>query len=372
MARAKDLRKLACPEKQRLPAATQVCRLFFAAGQGASPRAVARPIVMPKDCSGRIQSRAGVCNGHLVSTVGCANRYTYVDISCRAIAVPRMRIVTYNIQYGKGKDGRFDLPRIAREVEGADLIALQEVERFWQRSGMVDQPAELARLLDGYHWVYGPGIDLAGDGTARRQFGNMLLSRTPILSTRNHLLPKYASLGPMSLQRAALEGVIETEGRALRAYSVHLTHLSAQTRLPQVERLLQIHRDAEREGAAVMGDLKAEWTLDGVPGPMPATAIVMGDFNAEPDSREYECMVGPKSPYGGRMTNPTGFVDAWAGTGLAESSGVTADIDGRPVRLDYCFVSASLAPNLRSCSIDNEATGSDHQPVWVELEGMSG
>ncbi len=51
-----------------------------------------------------------------------------------------MKIVTYNIKFGLGKDGRFDLERIASEVDGADIIALQEVERHWQRSGNDDQP----------------------------------------------------------------------------------------------------------------------------------------------------------------------------------------------------------------------------------------
>ena len=31
-----------------------------------------------------------------------------------------MKIVTYNIQYGRGRDGRFDLDRIADTVSGAD------------------------------------------------------------------------------------------------------------------------------------------------------------------------------------------------------------------------------------------------------------
>ncbi len=39
-----------------------------------------------------------------------------------------MNFVTYNIQFGLGKDGRFDLERIAGEVDGADVIALQEVK----------------------------------------------------------------------------------------------------------------------------------------------------------------------------------------------------------------------------------------------------
>ena len=65
--------------------------------------------------------------------------------------IPAMRIVSYNIQYGRGRDGRFDLDRIAREIAGADLIALQEVERFWTRSGGVDQPRLLARRLTFSH-----------------------------------------------------------------------------------------------------------------------------------------------------------------------------------------------------------------------------
>ena len=50
-----------------------------------------------------------------------------------------MQFVTYNIQYGLGRDGRYDLERTARVIEGADVVALQEVERFWKRSGNVDR-----------------------------------------------------------------------------------------------------------------------------------------------------------------------------------------------------------------------------------------
>jgi endonuclease/exonuclease/phosphatase family metal-dependent hydrolase len=47
------------------------------------------------------------------------------------------------------------------------MIALQEVERHWPRMGMIDQPAELGRLLPGYHWVYGPAFDVAWLETRR-------------------------------------------------------------------------------------------------------------------------------------------------------------------------------------------------------------
>jgi endonuclease/exonuclease/phosphatase family metal-dependent hydrolase len=287
----------------------------------------------------------------------------------------RVRFVTYNIQYGRGRDGCFDLPRIAAELRGADVIALQEVERYWQRSGLQDQPAELARLLGFTHWVYGAGIDLhletlppAAPAGARRQFGNMLLARTPILYSRNHLLPKYASNGPMSLQRSALEAVIGTRSGAIRVVSLHLTHLSSQTRLPQIEQLLSLHTIACREGAPLTcGAIKAEWVDERLPVAMPREAVLMGDFNMEADSEEYQRICGPVSVYGGRICNPEGFVDAWVVSGHGEDEGATADIKGRPARIDYCFVSAALASGIGTVSIDSAARGSDHQPLWMEL-----
>ena len=94
-----------------------------------------------------------------------------------------MKFVTYNIQYGLGRDGRYDLDRTASVVEGADVIALQEVERFWKRSGNVDEVARLAERLADFHWVYAPGLDMDasysdGDGrliNRRRQFGTILM-----------------------------------------------------------------------------------------------------------------------------------------------------------------------------------------------------
>jgi endonuclease/exonuclease/phosphatase family metal-dependent hydrolase len=173
----------------------------------------------------------------------------------------------------------------------------------------------------------------------------------------------------MSIQRSALEGVIETHRGRLRIYSVHLTHLCAETRLPQVQALLDIHQRATLEGAALCGGgLKEEWTQDGMPPALPGEAILMGDFNMEPDSEEYARITGPVSPYGGRITNPQGFVDAWVAAGNQELDGVTAGIHGRDVRLDYCFVSASLGDAITATRIDNQAAGSDHQPLWVEID----
>ncbi len=287
-----------------------------------------------------------------------------------------VKLVTYNIQYGLGRDGRYDLARIAAAVRDADVIALQEVERHWQRSGMLDEPAALAACLSDHHWVYGANLDM--DAThrdasgrlvnRRRQFGTMILSRTPIVSSRNHLLPKYATLTQHSIQQGALEAVIATErGGFVRVYSTHLSHLSAATRLPQVDALLAIHARAPSEGGAWCGghpDPEAGWTEGGMP-PMPADAILAGDFNFAWDSPEYQRIVGPTSARYGRLNRVTGFVDAWVAAGHREDEGATAD-NGK--RIDYCFVSAPLAPRVRSAWIDGAAAGSDHQPLWVDID----
>ncbi len=290
-----------------------------------------------------------------------------------------VKLVTYNIHFGLGKDERYDLPRIADEVRGADIIALQEVERNWQRSGMTDQVAAFAALLPDYYWIYGPGLDVdasvAGpDGridNRRRQFGNMLLSRYPILSSRNHLLPKWGTVDQVSLQRSALEGVVELESRPVKLYTLHLHHLAPSLRMEQVEALLQVIDQAPRSGGVWCGEHynpAAGWTDDPAP-PMPAETIILGDFNFNTESAEYERMIGPWDPLRGRLVNVAGLADAWVAAGHAETEGATnLAPDGQGRRIDYCFLSAWLAPRVQAAHVDMEAQGSNHQPLHFEID----
>ena len=288
-----------------------------------------------------------------------------------------MRLVTYNIQFGRGKDDRCDLGRIAGEVAGADVIAMQEVDRFWKRSGMVDQVAELVRLLEGYHWVYGPGLDLdagfVGSGdvrhSRRRQFGNLLMSRAPILAARNHLLPKTGLVGQLSLQRSALEGVIACARQPVRFYSVHLAHVTSGERQRQVARLLEIHRGVAAEGGALSGfGDNPDWAEVGAPAPMADGAVVAGDFNMVPETPEYEMLVGSVNDIYGRVATVCGFVDAWLAAGNDPTDGITQVTQKRAGRVDYVFVGAALSERVRAARVDGDARGSDHQPLWVEID----
>ena len=99
-----------------------------------------------------------------------------------------MKFLSYNIQYGKGQDGEFNLYRIAETVKEADVVCIQEIEKFWQRSGFVDQALILSEFLPKFYSVYGPALDMDASlkneygqiSNRRRQFGNMILSRYPL------------------------------------------------------------------------------------------------------------------------------------------------------------------------------------------------
>ncbi len=278
-----------------------------------------------------------------------------------------MIFVSYNIQWGTGKDQRVDLPRIAGEIGEADVIALQEVDRYWTRSRMTDQAAEFGALFPEHHWVYGPAVDLDGSQrdaggrvvNRRRQFGNMLLTRLPILSSRNHLLPKMNLPVELSLQRAALEAVIDTNSGPLRVFSLHLNHSSAEERLLQIARLREILAAAPAEGGAWSGrDYHPVWELDGPQPPSPARAILLGDFNLKPDSEEHAAL----------LAGEDGLIDAWPALGNDDASGWTCALKNGDWRIDFAFATPNLKDRLRHMAVDQTAQGSDHQPIRVEIE----
>jgi endonuclease/exonuclease/phosphatase family metal-dependent hydrolase len=285
---------------------------------------------------------------------------------------------SYNIQYGTGRDGIYDLARAIAAVRDADVIALQEVERNWKRSGMADQPAAIADLLPEHFWIYGAPFDVDAGGrdaagravNRRRQFGMMTLSRWPILSSRLHPLPKAAGGADYNLATGALEAVIDAPQGAFRLYNVHLGHLGSGERLAQIGYLRRILRAAPEEGGAWSGrDADAaHWEAEGAPPPMPETAVLLGDFNAMPDSAEHATLTGACTGCG-----EVALHDAWAVPGAASGAGITWRADPRQgadedMRIDYCFLSEDLVPGLKRAWVDTAAAGSDHQPLFVELE----
>ena len=271
-----------------------------------------------------------------------------------------MKLVTYNIHYGFGRDGTNDLDRIWAEIDGADLIALQEIERFWPRSGMVDQIAMLAKRLPD-HWVaFGANLDIyspagfAGEPeTSRRQFGNALFSNRPILTQSNVSLPR--STGPeQTMQRGALEILIDSDCGPVRIYSTHLDYLSSTTRADQIRAIADRHQNMSKGGGPYEGNhaVAHEWLLGNEPGPTPH-AILLGDMNIAAGSNEHASA----------LRTLTGFSDVWHALSN-ESPGATKDGE----RIDHAWVTGSLANRLTGAWVDRRAEGSDHLPSWFEID----
>jgi len=302
-----------------------------------------------------------------------------------------MKIVTYNIQFGLGKDERFDLERVASEVDGADVIALQEVERYWQRSGNVDQPAQLAKFLTKYYWAYGPYFDVDAstsepDGrikNVRRQFGNMILSKTPILSTRLFPLPKSALRHRHNMVVGVFEGVVKlVNDGALRIYNAHLGARSQHDRVAQINSIRKTIRSAPAQGGAWTGPHAQSmweahghklWEEDSTPPPMPESFVLLGDFNLEYKDPEYDHLVGPMDGDLGRISSREEFIDTCVVSGHEENEGTTfldatSSGETRGMRIDYAFVDESMKKQVLGARIDEQAQGSDHQPYWIDLD----
>ncbi|RUU32098.1 endonuclease/exonuclease/phosphatase family protein [Mesorhizobium sp. M6A.T.Ce.TU.016.01.1.1] len=288
-----------------------------------------------------------------------------------------MKLVTYNIHYGVGLDGRYDVGRIADAVRGADVIALQEVSRNNPNNGGRDMVAELGEALPEYFAVYGSNFE-ANIGsrlengraiTTTFQLGNMVLSKTPVHLSRNLLLPRSRSFEVMNFQRGALEALIETPLGFIRFYSTHLDHRSPLERLSQIRFLRQRLLNYAIEGGALSG--VAEVGLPDLP--CPEAFVVMGDFNMLAGSPEYVELAGrPDHEFGMPVTADLA-VDVALRLATASPDLVTwvdpkrPDDASRHKRIDYVFTSASLAKSPKALWVDRQAVGSDHLPVWVEM-----
>ncbi len=286
-----------------------------------------------------------------------------------------MKCVTYNIHFGVGPSGRYDLGPIIEAVKDADVIALQEVSRNLPLNQGADMPAEIEAALPGHFSVFGAGMD-AGfashlhKGRAvqmRSQFGNMVLSRWPILVSRNLLLPKTRSYDRLNLERCAVEALVVTPSGPLRFYSVHLDHTRTEERMAQIAFLKAKAFANPDEGAGITGGGEMGFPEP----PIAQDFVMMGDFNFQPDWPEYAAMTGAVDPLEGWQRTGHHLADiSTASGGSIDAMDTYADFEdpAKNSRIDYGFVSAGLYPRVSGARVDEGARGSDHLPVWFALD----
>ena len=281
-----------------------------------------------------------------------------------------MRFLSWNIQWCRGTDGRVDPVRIASEVRrlaDPDVACFQEVAKNYAElpgSHGEDQVEALAGELAGYEFAYGYGVDLPDGKGSRKRFGNLIVSRLPLLRVLRHALPWPADPEVPSMPRVAVEAVVETRFGPIRVVTTHLEYYSPPQRAAQIERLRELHAEACAHALRPPLALRDS-------GPFrrearPRSAIVCGDFNQPPHDTARVRLLAPFDDGAPSM------VDAWQTLYPGTPHPHTFRLHERdpgvmPYCCDYVFVSEDLAPRITAVRVDADTQASDHQPVIVEF-----
>ena len=242
----------------------------------------------------------------------------------------QIRVLCYNIHYGQGTDGQYDIERLARVIKKAapDLVALQEVDVGVKRSGRLHEAQRLEKLT-GLEVRFGPTQHYEGG-----LFGNAVLSRFPIRDVAIHPLPYTESTPELTTYpRGAIACTISTpSGVPLRFISTHFQHNVAEDRLAEARQINHLF----------------------VSKTDPLPTILAGDMNATPDSapiRELQ--------------------KHWSVAIDAKASPTAPSIRPRS-RIDYVFYRPDTRLRLVKSEVIAESVASDHRPVLAVFELLPG
>jgi len=260
----------------------------------------------------------------------------------------RLRILTLNIWNRQGPwEQRLARIRAGIQRLAPDVIGLQEV---LERDG--DSQADAIREGLGYQAAFGLAHDLGGGV----RFGNAALSRWPITASRVFPL----AVGTADEHRSLLLAEIASPFGELPFFVTHLNW--------------KLHHGVVREQQVVeiAGHIKAEAPISGLP------AVLVGDFNAEPETAEIRFLKGLQS-LGGKSTF---FADCFGITG--SGPGFTFDATRNPFaaptheyprRIDYIFARGPdkalrgepLHARVVMEEVEDGVAATDHHGVYAEI-----
>lgn len=194
-----------------------------------------------------------------------------------AASVERVRLTTWNTQHGIPADGgpaSTGLLRAAAASLGADVLALQELDRGQPRSGLADQTAQVAQEVGAVAWRYVPTLvgspprcwRAVGDGSDQAgcpAYGIALLSRHPVLSWHVLRLPPSPWRVPVRSAgatwwlgdepRAAVAAVVRAPAGVMTVVCTHLSFVPG-ANVAQLRRLVRWVRELPGP-RVVLGDL---------------------------------------------------------------------------------------------------------------------
>ncbi|MBX2867583.1 MAG: endonuclease/exonuclease/phosphatase family protein [Acidiferrobacterales bacterium] len=267
----------------------------------------------------------------------------------------------------KGVDNVTSIERIAdviKQMGESDIICCQEVVQEFAEDGvpLVDQPMELASHFPAYRCEYGPAIDRTLNGK-RIRFGNIILSKLPVLSIAHHQLPQPADPKTKNMARQAIEIVVCKGNQTYRVVTTHLEYFSGLQRSAHVHHLRDIYSQCcDRALAPSLNDGPGFYQAP----PETDHSIFCGDFNLTPFSDQYRMMLGESHTHR--------LLDAWQIQNQNQPHPPTCGIfdhaqwpEGPHCR-DYFFISPQLEHAIQDLSVNTQSNASDHQPLRLVLQ----
>lgn len=193
----------------------------------------------------------------VLATAGCASAANYASpwgpryaggVATPAVAFDTsrrvLRLVTFNTRFAAAVDSIIALLWQTPELLDADVLALQEVDAA--------ATARIARSL-GLRYVYYPATI---HPKYRRDFGNAILTRWPIVSDRKLVLPHLGRF--RRSERVVTAATIAVAGDSIRVYSAHLgmfTEIGPGSKREQVAAI--VSDAAAHERVVVLGDMNS-------------------------------------------------------------------------------------------------------------------
>jgi endonuclease/exonuclease/phosphatase family metal-dependent hydrolase len=172
---------------------------------------------------------------------------------------------------------------------------------------------------NGYYLAFGEALR----SNENRSYGNLVASRWPIISTEVLRLPTPTLVEP----RVALLTIVQTP---LGKQCFICTHLSYGFELGYVR---------QKQVLSILKVLSRSRFSSNLP------SVIVGDFNADPNSKEIGYLVDGSTP----MNGGAPFIDAWRAVGQLGSGmtmpankqfGITIGNPGR--RIDYILIGSSV------------------------------
>lgn len=136
------------------------------------------------------------------------NRPRYIDHSIVADAQPieTIKVLSYNIKYALKVDQAINIIRENEDLIDSDIILLQEMDLAGVK--------KIAQKLQ-YNYSYYPATI---HPIHKKDFGNAVLSKWPILSDKKIILPSFNS----KRQRIAVGATILINNEKIEVFSVHM------------------------------------------------------------------------------------------------------------------------------------------------------